>query len=95
MINSYVKEMIVAAIVIGVLAAIALMMQGCTHDGCTPEETRCDGNVVQLCDSDEDWNDVMDCVALRNYPGEDYVCCWDNLYLSHNCLSFYYCGEEQ
>jgi len=41
MINSYVKEMVVAAIVIGVLAAIALMMQGCTHDGCTPEETRC------------------------------------------------------
>lgn len=36
----------------------------CCHDNCTPESTRCSGDTVQMCNSEKDWYDVIDCTTI-------------------------------
>ena len=55
--------------------AIAAITTGCRrHDGCTPLNTRCDGQVAQLCDTETDWIDVVDCDQVTARTGEPWTC---------------------
>lgn len=54
-----------------VLLTVALF--GC-HDNCKSESTRCQDDQVQICNSEGDWETVIDCVDVE--PGL-WECCED------------------
>lgn len=35
------------------------------HDDCNPESTRCQGDTVQICNSEGDWECVADCTTVE------------------------------
>lgn len=60
----------------------------CKHSECEPDVTRCAANVVELCDTEEEWVTVMDCSEVAG-DGSVWVCCPmrdPNLGLVHTCL---------
>jgi hypothetical protein len=42
------------------------------NDGCTPETTRCHGDILQICNADNNWELVATCPDFE--PG-DWACC--------------------
>lgn len=86
------KMQIVTLIWIISMGALWGTYYGC-HDGCVPEETRCDGDRVQICDHDEDWDLVLNCERLEPYDGE--VCCWDAYAETHSCLLPEECADYE
>lgn len=42
------------------------------NDGCTKEETRCQGPVWQICNEDQNWEAIEDCTTIE--PGA-WACC--------------------
>jgi hypothetical protein len=50
---------------------LCLFVFSCQEE-CNPESTRCQGEIVQLCNSDGNWYDVQDCVLVN--PGL-WECC--------------------
>lgn len=66
------------AFFVGAVAFFMLVigMIGCEDDGCTQEDTRCEKNVLQVCNADNNWDAWMDCGELENEDGTmDWVCC--------------------
>jgi hypothetical protein len=57
----FARYLMLAAVVFALL--LGLFGEGC-HDGCDPEDTRCNGTVVQVCASDDDWQFVEDCADV-------------------------------
>ena len=53
--------------------ALFVILLGCPQDDCEPMETRCNGNVAEICGSDGAWRESIDCSAVT--PG-DWYCCW-------------------
>ncbi len=41
---------------------------------CRPTETRCRGNVVEVCDSTEHWARLMSCDEVAGEPAEQWIC---------------------
>jgi hypothetical protein len=71
---------------LGILALIALFTYGC-HDGCEPEATRCNGDVVEICNADEDWEKEADCSEIDDFGLDlDWTCCVDPADGLHSCL---------
>lgn len=62
------------AFFVGAVAFFMLVigMIGCEDDGCTQEDTRCEKNVLQVCNADNNWDAWMDCGELE--PGQ-WTCC--------------------
>jgi len=48
-------------------AILLLLLEGCVGQ-CVKYETRCRGDVVQICNADEWWEDVVNCAVID--PGE-------------------------
>lgn len=75
------ENWLLAAIVVIV---VALASMSC-HDGCDPEETRCSGTRVEICNAEEDWELVMDCDSVE--PVEmDWQCCFEAEFEEHGCV---------
>jgi len=79
-----------AAVHVAALLVILWLNCGC-HDGCKPDDTRCHGTRVELCDQAKDWNMVLDCKILEPYDGE--ICCWDAELDSFSCTVPEECEE--
>lgn len=77
-------------IVMGIFAA--LMCVAC-HDGCTPEETKCDGTKVVICNASEDWELVMDCSEVEPFV-LDWTCCYLEVLSDYGCLPAEECGSD-
>lgn len=57
------------------LAALLLSAASCRYpDNCVPGHTRCDGQVVQICDSGGHYQQQMDCAAVSERSGQPYSC---------------------
>jgi len=41
-------------------------------DGCEPEDARCIGSVLEICNADQNWETVVNCLDFE--PGE-WACC--------------------
>lgn len=71
--------------------AIFAPVAGC-HDECETEETKCDGTKVMVCNSESDWELVMDCSEIE--PVEfGWMCCVDSMDGIHSCLPAEECVE--
>jgi hypothetical protein len=42
------------------------------NDGCQPEELRCIGTELQICNADNLWERITDCT---NFEPDDWACC--------------------
>ena len=51
---------------------IALLACSC-NDNCVPESTQCVGNIAEICGSDQNWREMINCDDLVT-PG--FECCW-------------------
>jgi len=60
-----------------ILALLVWSLVSC-HDDCDPEDTRCSGNMAQICASDGDWQTVDNCSLVE--PGEWECCEWAFIY---------------
>ena len=75
-----------------VLPALVLLFvaPGCPTDSCTPNDTRCVDNRVQICGSDQRWRLLEDCEELGGAT-IDWACCWQPgprwLFLWGQCCS--------
>jgi len=56
-------------------AAVFLLMYltGCSE--CTPSEVRCQGDVLEICDGDEQWFESQDCSEILSEGGAAWMCC--------------------
>ncbi len=64
---------------------------------CTPNETRCTGSFVEVCDEGGGWQNANDCGAIAGDGVEPWLCCWapqDDLGpAAHACMPRDYCAE--
>jgi len=79
---------------IGLVIFCAVLLSGC-HDGCSPEEMKCDGSTVMICNDKTDWESVMDCDELEPMDSDlpDAVCCEDPADGYYTCLPAPICEE--
>jgi hypothetical protein len=54
---------------------LALFVMGCSlSDDCEPKDIRCNGASLQVCGSENNWLEAMDCSSIE--PIEfDWICC--------------------
>ena len=78
---------------VGSAAFAALFLAQCRpSDGCIPQATRCDGNVAQICDADQYWQDLADCDMVSSDAGVAFVCRFvsetndDGEVVGHTCV---------
>ena len=72
--------------------AVFLMAGRCNTDGCETETTQCNGESVQLCNGDGNWEEIMDCSAVSEDSPNNYVCCFDESDGTYSCLKEDLCG---
>lgn len=82
------------------MLACAFAIAACACSECDPKATRCNGNVVQICDADEQWAKVMDCSEVYDHEGVEWACCWFTTpdfgdAGAHTCLPADECEEER
>lgn len=82
---------LMAGMLMVALAFVLTSVCGC-DDGCKHLDTRCRGNVIEICDADNNWRFVENCEALEPYEGE--VCCWEEQLEVHLCLLPDECGRS-
>jgi hypothetical protein len=71
---------------------LALVIVACEPgESCTPEETRCDGAFVQICDGDSDWTDVQDCGEVESISNPVWACCLPADKDFHTCMPKHDC----
>ncbi len=57
------------------LIVFVIGLSGCRGtDACTPNETRCNGNSAEICDSEQRWGAFMDCDQVGRYNAGTWVC---------------------
>lgn len=67
--------MIVARASLGVLVLLGGCFAHCRPpDGCARTETRCVGNVAQICDANAYWTVLADCDRVSAQSGARFVC---------------------
>lgn len=60
---------------IAILVVAFLTLASCDEsDDCKTEEVRCNKTVLEICNADTYWEEVMDCAAFEPGRGE-LVCC--------------------
>ena len=67
------------------VVVMTLFAWGC-HDGCEPETTRCHGEEVQVCNTEEDWEKSIDCNELSEGTPLKFECRLDPEDGIHSCL---------
>lgn len=74
------------------MSIFCLVFFGCdddenVDDGCVPEATRCNNNMVEVCNTQKNWELEMDCAEIEDFdPNLNWKCCLDPLEGFHLCL---------
>lgn len=68
-----------------VVIASFMAVLGC-DDGCNVEETRCSGNVAQVCNSSQNWEVMDDCDDVGEGTPFDFTCEFDDELNQHVCV---------
>ena len=62
------------------------LLIGC-HDNCDPDTTRCNGDRVEICNTETDWELEADCGEIEDFGlGLEWTCCIDPEDGLHSCL---------
>jgi hypothetical protein len=59
---------------------------GCDDDGCKTKETRCNGETSQVCNSNQDWEDMDDCEEAGRGTPISFRCAFDTNLDQHACV---------
>ncbi len=55
---------------------VALFLSACIPPPvCEVNETRCSGALVEICDSEGQWAEVMDCAEVESFDDILWACC--------------------
>ena len=74
--------------------ALVVLSPGC-HDGCEPETMRCNGDRVEICNTEEDWELSADCSDIEDFGlGIKWTCCIDSEDDLHSCLPVEECSID-
>lgn len=57
---------LVLATFVGIPLVLALALTGC-GPACKLQQQRCHGGVAQLCGTDKQWRDVLDCSKMQSH----------------------------
>lgn len=68
-----------------ILFLLLVFIIGC-DDGCKVEETRCDGNVAQVCNSSQNWEEMDDCDKVGDGTPFEFVCQFSDEEDQHVCV---------
>lgn len=71
------------------LVAVLLPLSAC-EDECEMNDTRCRGEVSQICSSGGEWEVFADCSEIEG--GGDWTCCEDGITGDSTCLPVGECG---
>lgn len=66
-----------------ILAAVALLTMACEE--CDPSDTRCRGDIADICSSNGQWELMMDCAEVEG-GGTPWTCCYDPETGDDNCM---------
>jgi hypothetical protein len=88
----------VLCLLTGLVLGSLLLGASCQPDSCIAGETRCDLNRAQICGSDQNWRDNLNCDELG---GEtvNWTCCWlpedldGGIPAGHSCLPALSCPD--
>lgn len=81
-----VELIVVVAIIFAVIAFLAVSISGC-HDGCESDATRCNGDRVEVCNTETDWELEVDCLEIEDFGLDlEWTCCVDPEDGMHSCL---------
>jgi hypothetical protein len=69
-------------IILGVIVGLTLSLAACPQPVCESLQTRCEGNVAQVCDSRGQWQEVANCDEVT--PGA-WRCAADED-VGHTCV---------
>jgi len=71
-----------------IITLIAMsVFYGCDSDECNPEETRCNGSIVEICNYEENWEYAINCDKIEDFDaGIDWMCCIDPYDGVNSCL---------
>ena len=81
-----------------IFAGLALL--ACGPDCVAPLETRCQGEVAQICRADHTWGTVEDCAQTSTLTGSAWACCYFtgdvtlDLPAGHTCLPADVCSHD-
>lgn len=65
------------------------------HDDCEPETTRCNGDRVEVCNSEGDWELAADCADIEDFELDiEWECCLDPYDGLYSCLPAEECDGE-
>ena len=56
------------------LLPLFLLLAGCPKPQCEIGQTRCDGEVAEICDSALQWSYLADCALVSEQSPGDWVC---------------------
>lgn len=72
---------------------LSLVLFGC-HDDCEPKATRCNGDRVEVCNTEMDWELDADCSEIEDFGlGLEWTCCVDPEDGLHSCLPVEECKD--
>ena len=68
------RDPIAWLILLTVAFVLGWIASGCPAPVCPTLATRCQGNAVEICDSDGQWRDVLDCDEVAASSGGRWEC---------------------
>lgn len=63
---------LISFFIVCVLATFSLFGCDPETDGCEPEEARCRGSILEICNADQNWEDVINCL---DFEPDEWACC--------------------
>lgn len=76
------------------ILSFIIFSAGC-HDGCEPEEMKCSGEKVMICNAETDWIVHDNCANVEDFgEGYDWTCCEDQEDGIPACLPVEVCDAE-
>jgi|GEM_PF-6581193 len=81
-------------VLVGLIFVLVVTISGC-HDGCESDATRCNGDSVEICNTETDWEIEADCGEIEDFGiGIEWTCCVDPDDGLHSCLPADECAGD-
>lgn len=73
---------------------LVMLISSC-HDDCETGTTRCNGERVEVCNTNTDWEVEVDCSEIEDFGLDiEWACCVDPEDGLHSCLPLEGCSDS-